>query len=239
MTAKDIIIFAGVAGAGKTDARSITRELIEQQGFTCRLISDGETLVSVVEEDQEKNWHVCPHEHEGNPAFCITHQYPLDEAVRRWVAQVPPAQERQISLVEVARGVGSRYPELDLSFGRLLESNLVPQEIWQRSVMVYVRTPRYLRFAWNEERRQNPRSQLGEVSFFVPPLAMETLFGASDFKGRLLPGLREMGVPTYVIENNTEGFALFRRNVEGVASQILRTHLPKEGQFRVNKERGQ
>lgn len=236
MTAKDIFIFAGVAGAGKTAARSITRELMEQHGFTCQLISDSETLVSIVEEDQERNWHVRPHEDEGNPAFCITHQYPLDEAVRRWVAQVPAAQERQISLVEVARGVGSRYPELDLSFGKLLEGNLVPKEIWERSVMVYVRTPRYLRFAWNENRQANPRSQLGEVSFFVPPLAMETLFGASDFRGRLLPGLKEMGVPTYVIENNTEGFDLFRRNVEGVALQILQRHLLREGQS-CSKER--
>ncbi len=234
---RDIIIFAGVAGGGKTAARSITRELMGRKGFICQLISDGETLVSIVEEDKERNWHVRPLENEGNPAFCITHQYPLDEAVRRWVAQVPLAKERQINLIEVARGIGSRYPELDLSFGRLLEDNLVPRGIWQRSVMVYVRTPRHLRFAWNEKRKENPRSQLGEVSFFVPPLAMETLFGGSDFMGRLLPGLKEMGVPTYIIENGTECFDVFRRNVEAVASQILSAHLAKEGQPGINKER--
>jgi hypothetical protein len=176
---KDTILMAGVPGSGKTGARSVTRRILEGGGFSCHFLTDGKFLAGIVEEDARELWHV--HPHKGNPAFCITDQYPLDETVRRWVANVPEPREGQINLIEVARGVGSRFPKLDISFGRLLKANLVPKEIWRRSIVVYVRCPRHLRFAWNEDRRNNPRTKFGEKSFYCPTLAMKTLFASSDF----------------------------------------------------------
>lgn len=229
---RDIIIVTSSAGGGKTTARLGLAKFFEAEGLPCKFISDGRHLVKIVEEDRDEKMHV--HPHEGDPAFCITSQYPLDETVRRVVNEIPVAKERQVILVELARGIGNGWPNLDISFGRLLR--LIPEPTWERAVVLYIDTPWELRDKWNRERRGNSRVELEGQSFYCPSLAMEVHFRESDFLNTLAPRLEVMGVPVQIIGNHTEGYLEFQKKVELAATEIWRSHLSGEGQMGLRRE---
>ena len=229
---RDIIVVTSSAGGGKTTARLGLAKFLEARGLLCKFVSDGKHLVEIVEEDKDEQMHV--HPHEGNPAFCITSQYPLDETVRRVVNEIPAAEEGQMILVELARGIGNGWPNLNISFGRLLE--LIPESIWERAVVLYIDTPWELRDRWNRERRGNSRKELEGQSFYCPSLAMKVHFRESDFSAALAPRLEAMGVPVQIIGNHTEGYLEFQNKVELAATEIWRGHLSKEGQMGLRRE---
>jgi len=229
---RDIVIVAGTSGSGKTFAWARMEGILTDNDFKVNFISDGEILAGIVQEREEGVHFV--HPHPGKPAFCIIHPEPGDETVRRWIKRIPSPQKGKVNVIEVSRGVGKAYPEVDLSFGRLRD--LVPGKIWERAIVLLVESPLKLRMEWNVHRRENPREELGKESFYCPTMAMENIFRGSDAGKNLLPWLKEQGVPSYSIENNKTGAEGFQKKVEATVSDILSQHLSAEGAIKTGSE---
>lgn len=232
---RDIIIFVGTPGAGKTDARWwIYKELGDK--FDYEFVNDGGHLVDVVNEDKEHQHHF--HPDSESPAFCITTTYPADEKRRRvrdQLLKLIELKKGKLALVELSGGVGDWHPdakgkkEVDISYARLAkERELLPKDILDRAIFVEIKTRDEDRFEWNERRKGAPQTELHRQSFYVPKEAMEHLFAHDDFEEGLKPFLERIGVPVVEVEN-FGSLPEFETNARAAVEQILKHMI--EGQI--------
>ena len=236
---RDIIIFVGTPGAGKTDARWwIYEELGEK--FDYEFVNDGGHLVAVVNEDEEHRHHF--HPDPESPAFCITTTYPADEMRRRVrdrLLRLLELEEGKLVLVELSGGVGDWHPdspnrkkeeerEVDISYARMIEEGFLPEKILKRAIFVEIKTRDEDRFEWNEKRKGAPQTELHRQSFYVPKEAMDHLFAHDDFEEGLKPFLEKMSVPVVEVEN-FGSLPEFETNARAAVEQILK-HMT-EGQI--------
>lgn len=203
MMQRNIIWVTGSAASGKTTFIEYFTQKFE---FPYFLLTDAQEMLELNELDSEHKHHIHP---KGEEGFLLTSNYHFDESIRRLVAKSEKELERFL-IIEVARGKGSNL-QIDLSFKRFLE--LVSPDIWNRSILIYLKASLDTRKARNDKRRKNNfASGVERESFYVPSNALEQFFLEDDFEE-----VRDtIPCPLYVVNNGN----LERDQLQSIAENV-------------------
>lgn len=204
---RTIIWVTAPAAAGKTTA---IRELAKQLQ-PAQILSDGEEILSLNKDDKEHAYHTHPGHDE---AFLLTSSYHFDQAVIRISQRA--TTETSITLVELARGVGEST-DVDVSYKRLLR--LIPSDIFDRSVFVYIKSNRSKRLQRNLHRKkENFAENIKSESFFVPQKAMRDFFIEDDFEMYK----DTWPCPVFIIENKDVSLLEYKKHLRRLAETLVK-----------------
>lgn len=170
---RNIVWVTGSAASGKTTFISLLTKKLQ---IFHKVLTDAQEMLELNKLDIGHKHHTHP---KGEEGFLLTSSYHFDESIRRIVDQITQEKE-MFFIIEIARGVGTNA-KIDLTFRRFIE--LIPSDVWSRSVLVYFNTPVNIRKDRNNLRRRvGFGSDIRRESFYVPSSAMEQFFLEDDFE---------------------------------------------------------
>lgn len=185
---RHIVWVTAPSGAGKTE---VLKRLADHfSGYD--ILSDAEEMLKLNKQDVQHEHHVHPN---GGEEFLLTSTRHFDGAVRNLSDILRERSDEELIFVELARGKGD-MAHIDPSYNRLLQ--LLPEDIFDRSVFVYVETSHRERMMRNAPRRvENFNDNIKDESFRVPVDAMNGFYKYDDFT----EVKDKIPCPVFVIEN--------------------------------------
>ena len=204
---RDIIWITGPAATGKT---FVINQLINY--FLNNIIlTDATEMLYLNKIDDSHSHHIHPGNNEG---FLLTSSYHFDESVKRIYRKLLNKSNTSTVLVELARGMGD-FVHIDLSYRRFI--SLLPKQIFNRSIILYVRTNWEKRLVRNLERGKLAFPQKVESqSFHVPIEAMEGFFKKDDFD----VVKDSISCPIYILNNESNTKIDLKEKIKDIALTI-------------------
>jgi len=199
---KDIIWFIGLPGAGKTTLiEYFLKHFIPKKEVTILRCLD--YYLKLKNEDKKHRYHCHPN---GKKGFLVTNSYLPNQAITLTLEKT--LKTKGIKIIEECRGLDSQK-QVDYTVKGLI--SIIPPEVLQRSIFVYIWSPFKTRLKRNMSRTENEKKVKRKVNL----VAMKRYFANDDFKKskHLLPK------PVIFVKNTGDLLAL-KENAKKITKKI-------------------
>jgi len=176
----------GAQGSGKSLIRQCLSQWVKNKGVNPNEFSDGDYILKAIQKDVNQKWHK-----KRGDGFMVT-DGKLDDWMYTQMMQDLP--DHGVNMIEAMRGHDVSNTR-DFSYGKLI--SYMPENIKNKSVIVYVDTP----FETRLERNRNRKGDNTNGDFRHIPEDLLYKFSATDDFNSFRRGVN---MPTIVIDNQIQ-----------------------------------